>query len=114
MTTTFNDIFEKILEDGQVDVAVTGQAAQSLRVSLVRRWNQHKEVYDKLGFLPDSQKNLALAAEQVQVSDGITGTRFLLRVKKTRVMYQIITAATEIIVPPGNNDSGVVNSEQNT
>lgn len=87
---TFTDIFEKILEDGHVDVLVTGQDADSLRTSLVRRWTKHKEDYDRLGFLTDERKNLSMSAAKIQIGE-MQGTRFILKPRKQRATYQILS-----------------------
>lgn len=93
MSTFFNDVFEKLLEDGFVDVAITGAAAETLRTSLVRRWNSYKRTYDSLGFLTDDKKDCSLSMTTIPAEereDGIAATRYSLKPRTRRASYQIL------------------------
>jgi hypothetical protein len=89
MDATFDAVFDKLVEDGYVDVAITGVAAENLRTSLVKRWNRYKEQYDSLGFLPEEKKALAVSKTGIE-KDGIICTRYLLRPKTRSNTYQIL------------------------
>jgi hypothetical protein len=94
---TFTDIFEKLLEDKQIDVEVTGSTAESLRVSLIRKWTKYKKQYDSLGFLSDEMKSLSVSMTKLPVDEttGIGGTRYSLRQKTNRATYQILESKNE-------------------
>lgn len=89
MSTNFEQLFNTLVADRKVDVQVTGPAAESLRTSLVRRWNRYKSYYSALGFLPDGDAAAALSASPVKLGE-ITGTRFELRAKARRNSYTLI------------------------
>lgn len=93
MSTQFEQLFNTLVAERKVDVLVTGAAAESLRTSLVRRWNRYKSYYSALGFLPDEDAAASLSASSVEVA-GVTGTRFALKNKARRNTYTLLTSAT--------------------
>ncbi len=95
MSTSFDDLFNTLYTDKQVDVLVTGATAESLRTSFIRRWSKLKQTYDDVGMLTDESRKLGVGMESLTiVRDGIEyiGSRFLLRQRKTTTTYELLPA----------------------
>jgi vacuolar-type H+-ATPase subunit D/Vma8 len=48
--STFNDLFEELLEKKVVVLALNAAESETTRVSLIRKWNQYKNRMNALGF----------------------------------------------------------------
>jgi hypothetical protein len=102
--STFNDLFEELLEKKVVVLALNAAESETTRVSLIRKWNQYKNRMNALGFLSDELANLSLSREFFE-KDGIVHTRFLLRPRVSRRNYQIVSPVADSPVADGTNKS---------
>jgi DNA-binding transcriptional regulator/RsmH inhibitor MraZ len=111
-SSTFNSLFEELLEKKSVEVMVLFTESESLRVSLTRRWNQYKDKMDSLGFLSENLRSLSLSREKLVVTSGevtVDYTRFVLKPREVRRTYQILSPAVptdSVAVPPNNTEDG--------
>ena len=97
MSTNFEQLFNTLVADRKVDVLVTGQAAENLRTSLVRKWSRYKS-YGSLGFLTEQDEAAAVSASSIEI-DGFQATRFSLKEKAKRQTYQLLVSSS-------SNDAG--------
>lgn len=93
MSTNFEQLFNTLVADRKVDVLVTGQAAENLRTSLVRKWSKYKTYYGSLGFLTEQDEAAAVSASSVEI-DGFQATRFSLKEKAKRQTYQLLVSSS--------------------
>jgi len=89
MSNSFNDLFEKLLEDGSVDVAISGPSAEILRTSLSRKWNTYKKQMSALGFLPEEKEKLVLGVARIEIHD-VAGMRYMLKERAKKATYEIL------------------------
>lgn len=90
MSATFEAIFNALVDTRKVTLRMDRQSANSLRTSLLRKWKSYKDVYERLGFLPEEYPSLSLGMTYDEDS-GIATYSLHKKVKRT---YAIILEST--------------------
>lgn len=87
--STFDELFNKLVDEKELTVGVAGKEAEALRCSLVRKWSAQKKMYAALGFLSVEAKNLSVSMKPI-VTDEFVGTLYQLKSRERRKQYEIL------------------------
>lgn len=87
---TLQELFDTLLIERSVEVQLSKQQAESLRVQLVRKWNQYKAMMDGCGFLGEELASCSLGRRSPTTPDGHY-TFVLAPRQRTVVEYTIVT-----------------------
>lgn len=97
------DIFHQLLVDRRIALELDSQGAESLRVSLIRKFKEYKTQTARLGWLSEDLETAVVSAEREIIDGKETGvSRFFLRPRRRKVVeYKLL----EIDAPLTSDDS---------
>lgn len=94
---TLQELFDTLLDTRQVQVVLSKDQAESLRVQLVKKWNKYKLDMDAVGFLADDLQRCSLCRRTSATADG-TYTFSLEPKKRSLTQYEVLLPDQEPIV----------------
>ena len=85
-----NELFTILLDRKQIALCLSGKvAADTLRVKLLRKFNEYKEQMKAFGFLPDDLEQAVLSLEWTEEKQV---ARYYLRERKLKMIhYQLLS-----------------------
>ena len=97
-----DDVFHKLLQDRRLPLECDHKAAESLRVSLLRKFKDYREQTEKLGWFPEDLLNCTVSMELYKSEDKkvVLGAIFFLREKKRKEIEY------KLLVLPGMEPAG--------
>lgn len=94
---TLQELFDTLLVERSVEVHLSKQQAESLRVQLVRKWNQYKVMMDSCGFLSTDLASCSLGRRAPATPDS-PYTFVLAPRQRSAVEYTVVTTTTTPLV----------------
>lgn len=83
------ELFDTLLKTREVQVVLSKQDSENLRIALVKKWNKYKVEMDSLGFLADDLATCSVS-RRAPTSDSLTYCYLLVPKRNQPNQYEIL------------------------